>query len=333
MTRRHKIEKNPKLSWSQLQTRLPRFRGLFKEENPPLRVRIRHDVDAIFTSWLSSDYGSQLDRNPSSSEGLDPTLPISSDWRATSAVLSTPTSSSPPDILLLYWTLVADGTVLPGYQRQFLELETGIKQAADRTNRRFSQEDNMSAAVWLHRESEAEKTRTTKQAVDQFMLASLDRPARFKCRWQQQFFEGRAARRDAEENLRKKWLGTLEGLLRGTKTPMGERQVSSAPGSVPLGAGRRGSTLRSQVRVTKRYLTWLALAHETAFPREVHQMTVYLQARHSEPCCRGALKNTHNAPTFLEEAAAVEDRLTRRALYGTVYKELLATAIPWRAPR
>ena len=28
----------------------------------------------------------------------------------------------------------------------------------------------------------------------------------------------------------------------------------------------------------------------------------------------------HNAFTFLEEAAAVEGRLTRRALYGTVYK-------------
>ena len=94
----------------------------------------------------------------------------------------------------------------------------------------------MSAAVWLHRyrESEAKKVKSTKQAVDQFMLASLDRPVRFKCGWQQQFFEGPAVRRDAEENLRKKWLGTLDGLLRGTKTPMGERLVNSAPGSVPL---------------------------------------------------------------------------------------------------
>ena len=62
-------------------------------------------------------------------------------------------------------------------------------------------------------------------------------------------------------------------------------------------------------------------------------MTEYLQARQSEPCCRGALKNTHNAFTFLEEAAAVEDRLTQRALYGTVYKEILATATPGREPR
>ena len=150
------------------------------------------------------------------------------------------------------------------------------------------------------------------------MLASLDRPVRFKCGRQQQFFGGPAARRDAEENLHKKWLGTLDGLLRGTKTPMGERLVNSAPGSVPLGAGRRASTLRSLVRAAKRYLTWLALAHETAFPREVNQMTEYLQARHSEPCCRGALKNTRNAFTFLEVTAAVEDRLTQRALHGRV---------------
>ena len=55
----------------------------------------------------------------------------------------------------------------------------------------------MSAAVWLHkyRESEVKKTKSTKQAVDQFMLASLDRPVRFKCGWQQQFFEGRSKTR------------------------------------------------------------------------------------------------------------------------------------------
>ena len=52
-------------------------------------------------------------------------------------------------------------------------------------------------------------------------------------------------------------------------------------------------------------------------------MTEYLQARHSEPCCRGALKNT----------VAVEERLTQRALHGTVYKELPATATPGREPR
>ena len=188
----------------------------------------------------------------------------------------------------------------------------------------------MSAAVWLfkNRESEAKKTKSTKQAVDQFMLASLDRLVHFKCIWQQQFFEGPAARRDAEENLRKKWLGSLGGLPRGTKTPMGERLVSGAPGSVPLGAGRRASTLRSRVRVAKRYLTWLALAHETASPREVHQMTEYLQARHSEPRCRGALKHSR----FLKKQL-------RLGLHGTVYKELLATAtqareptrIPWRS--
>ena len=46
-----------------------------------------------------------------------------------------------------------------------------------------------------------------------------------------------------------------------------------------------------------------------------------------------SLKNTHNAFVFLEETAAVEDRLTQRALYGTIYKELLATATPGREPR
>ena len=56
----------------------------------------------------------------------------------------------PPDMLLLYWTLVAEGTVPSGYVGEFLELGAAMKQASDRLNRRSAQEDNMSAAVWLH---------------------------------------------------------------------------------------------------------------------------------------------------------------------------------------
>ena len=106
----------------------------------------------------------------------------------------------------------------------------------------------------------------------------------------------------------------LEGLFRGTKTPLVSVWLAVRQALCLWGAGRRASTLRLRVRVVKRYLAWLALAHESSFPRELHQMTEYLQARQSEPCCRGALKNTHNAFVFLEEAAAVEDRLTQRAL-------------------
>ena len=130
----------------------------------------------------------------------------------------------PPDMLLLYWTLVAEGAVPSGYEDEILELGTGIKQASDRLNRRSTQEDNLSAAVWLHRyrESEAKEVKLTKQAVDQFMLASLDRPARFKCRTCSK------ARRRGE--LSQEMSCSLDGLLRGTKTPMGERLVNSAPG-------------------------------------------------------------------------------------------------------
>ena len=135
--------------------------------------RIGSDMAA--SSGVSSSEG--LDPTPpislvaassgvSSSEGLDPTLPISLDCRRTSAVQSAQPTPSPPDILLLYWTLVADGTVPSGYEREFLQLESVIKQAADRTNKRYSQEDNVSAAVWLHRhqEMDAKRAKTTKQA-------------------------------------------------------------------------------------------------------------------------------------------------------------------------
>ena len=54
--------------------------------------------------------------------------------------------------------------------------------------------------------TESQKAKTQKQkehAVDQFMLAALDR---FKCLWQQQFFEGPAARRDFWEEQRPQWV-------------------------------------------------------------------------------------------------------------------------------
>ena len=85
-----------------------------------------------------------------------------------------------------------------------------------------------------------------------------------------------------------------------TKTPMGELIGSSPPGTQPLGASRRASTLRSRVRAVRRFLAWLALAHGVSFPTEVVHLTEHLQTRHSEPCNRGSLKVAHNAFVFLE---------------------------------
>ena len=104
-----------------------------------------------------------------------------------------------------------------------------------------------------------------------------------------------------------------------------------------LGGGRRASTLRARVRAAKKYLSWLAVSAEVAFPTQVVHLTGFLESRHSEPCSRGALKSAHQSMVFLEDVAGIEERLTTNALYTVVYKELLSTSqpsgVPKQAPR
>ena len=82
----------------------------------------------------------------------------------------------------------------------------------------------MTSAVWLHQREEKQnsESRLKKLSEDQFLLAAQTRPTRFRARWQQSYFDGPMARREAEEALRSKWVETLTSLLRGTPTPMGE---------------------------------------------------------------------------------------------------------------
>ena len=159
----------------------------------------------------------------------------------------------PPDVLLLYWTLVSDNAVPTGYEREFATLETSIQKASESALRLSTRMNNMTSAVWLHQRKEKlnSTSRLKKLSEDQFLLAAQTRPTRFRAKWQQSYYDGPTARRDAEEALRSKWVETLASLLRGTPTPMGDllnkggerthseevyRLVDSGPRShVPLG--------------------------------------------------------------------------------------------------
>ena len=94
-------------------------------------------------------------------------------------------------------------------------------RTSDASVRKAAKVDSVTAAVWLHERCQAETKleKRDKRPEDQFLLAAQERPTRFRCWWQQQFFEGPSAGRDAEEPLRRKWLEILENLLRATKTP------------------------------------------------------------------------------------------------------------------
>ena len=118
-----------------------------------------------------------------------------------------------------------------------------------------------------------QKGRSERLAVDQFLLAALERPSKFKARWQEKYYDGPNARRDAEEALRAKWLQELEVMLEGTKTPMGAALENRQGDRNLLGGGRRASTLRARVRASRKYLAWLAVSADVAFPSEVSHLT------------------------------------------------------------
>ena len=81
--------------------------------------------------------------------------------------------------------------------------------------------------------------------------------------------------------------------------PMGH-SLRARPGDTSLiGCGRRVSTLRAQVRAARRFLKWWWENHAVRFPTALEQLLEYLQARLSEPCNRGSLRNAHEAMVFL----------------------------------
>ena len=114
---------------------------------------------------------------------------------------------------------------------------------------------------------------------------------------------------------------------------MGRLLRENPANSQLLGGGRRAGTLRFWVRAIKKFLGWLAAAHNVAFPTHWKHLVEYLQVRLSEPCVLGSLKLVHASFVFFQEIASVQDKLTDAALYDVSRKELLASALPRKPPR
>ena len=136
----------------------------------------------------------------------------------------------------------------------------------------------------------AQLTKSEKTAADQFMLAADKAPRRFRAKLQKGLYQGPNARKEAEEGERTKWIELLGSMLAHTPTPIFTLLAAQPSNLQLLGAGRRAATLRSRVRAVKRFLDWLAVSHAKGYPTDLHDFTGYLQARQSEPCTRGALK-------------------------------------------
>ena len=67
----------------------------------------------------------------------------------------------------------------------------------------------------------------------------------------------------------------------------------------------------------KKFMAWLGLTHQLAFPTSYLKYAQYLEVRQSESANRGALKQCHVAFQFLETAAGLPDtaKLTTSELY------------------
>ena len=111
-----------------------------------------------------------------------------------------------PAFLLLYWTLV-DENLVPELGA-FGEL---WEAAAEREADRKSTWGNVRAAVELHSERNLQQKLEdrARHTQDQFLLAAIERPTRFRTRLQKVQYEGATARKDAEEETRSRWMHVL----------------------------------------------------------------------------------------------------------------------------
>ena len=174
---------------------------------------------------------------------------------------------------------------------------------------RNSHRDDVQAALWLHERSKA-KERTAeeqRQTFDLLAQVATLRPRRFKNGLQRTLAAGANARRDAEELERSRWVHALALILSPTDTPTGKLLTAQQTSFQFMGAGLRASTLRGMVRTVKKFMAWLRLTHQLAFPTSYLQYAQYLKVRQSEPANRGALKQCHAAFQFLETAAGLPD--------------------------
>ena len=133
------------------------------------------------------------------------------------------TSMDISDFLILYRTLVGDGALPAGYDREFMSLEPIVKAAERRENEKAMSITNVGAALWLDKfeKDKGIEQKHSKSIEEQFILACAKEPRRFQSRLQKILYTGPNARSDAEESERQRWILTLGELLRHTSTPMG----------------------------------------------------------------------------------------------------------------
>ena len=136
---------------------------------------------------------------------------------------------------------------------------------------------NVSAAQLLHSQKRKKEKclRIERTAVDQLVLASELQPRRFRTRYRADFVPGsdcEARRRDfGEGQMAGRFRGSVAGLIDS------DALLRDDPASRKLlGVGCRAGTIRARVRSIRKFLGWLATAHEIPYPTSHMHMAEFL---------------------------------------------------------
>ena len=91
-----------------------------------------------------------------------------------------------PDSLLLYWTLVDQSVVPPGFEEAFACFSVQWSEAAARDDSRKSHWNNETAALSLaaQRKAQEESERLERHSKDQFLLAAIQPPSTYRTKFQ-----------------------------------------------------------------------------------------------------------------------------------------------------
>ena len=150
--------------------------------------------------------------------------------------------SGHPDALVLYRSLVWEGVLPNGFDKEFQMFYAAVAPAAERQRQSAANFDNVAVAGWLSehkRKAEAlEKARPREPTLAEVVAATAGRvPKTFKSRLQRALYDTPSARQEAEEAERLRWLQAMALLVERSPTPMGNL-LARQPGSIALlGAG------------------------------------------------------------------------------------------------
>ena len=229
------------------------------------------------------------------------------------------------DFEVLYNTLVADPVVPAGFLTEFTELEEHARRAATRTLNKYVSITEAAASMDLerHRGQQVSKDAEDRALFDQIVLQVELRPPRFRTEWQKLAGDGQTSRRDAEADLRNRYLRILSDMFKNTNNSMGQLLQENHQDLELLGAGRRAKHIAIPGSRRPEVFGIVGSSQE------------YLQVRLAEPCVRGALEHTHTLSCyiFLQEVAGLSIKPTDEALHVVTRKEIMVSALPSRPPR